>query len=340
MKWVLAGLLAVSVFEMRPAPADACGIKLVIKTSTPRKAVARSANPSHLLLLGTPPHRLERELAQAGHDVEVEPTPADAKRTTYQVVVVDSRQADEARAKFPGAVVIVRSGDVSSDIASVETNVSRRPVAVAEARTVVRATEARRPVAAGPTPSNKIVGAKAPGDSTGPEVAAKEPTKEPVTETPPPAKEPAKQPVAVKEPVKEPVSETPAPKEPAVVETTHPTATESKPAPAAKAATMHDELYFSYASSKLGKTGSLDRDVKWLNDHSSVNIVVEGYADPTGSHEANMALGQSRAESVRDYLVGKGIDTGRIEVVSYGDTRLKYGKADGRNRRAYIQPKQ
>ena len=336
MKWVLAGFLATSLFAIRPAPADACGIKLVIKTSTPRKAVARSSNPSHLLLLGTPPHRLERELAQAGHDVEVEATPADAKRSSYQVVVVDSRQADEARAKFPSAVVIVRSGDVSSDIASVETQVSRRPVAVAEARTVVRATEARRPVAAGPTPTANRIGAKSPGD-TGTEVAAKEPTPPKETPAPPPPKEPVKEAVKETPPPKEPVKETPPPKEPAITET-HTTPTETKPA--SKPATMHDEVYFSYASAKLGGTRSLDRDVKWLTSHSDVNIVVEGYADPTGSHEANMALGQSRAESVRDYLVSKGIDNGRIEVVSYGDTRLKYGKTDGRNRRAYIQPKE
>src|SRR5882757_9143059 len=101
MKWKLAGVLAVLAFEANVPPADACGIKLVIKTATPHKAIARSSNPSHLLLLGTPPHRLERELSAAGHDVEVAPNVSGAKRTSYAVVVVDPKEADESRAKFP-----------------------------------------------------------------------------------------------------------------------------------------------------------------------------------------------------------------------------------------------
>jgi hypothetical protein len=98
MKWYFAGVLAVFLVDVHAVPADACGIKLVIKTQTPRKAVARSSNPSHLLLLGTPPHRLERELSAAGHDVEVEPTVAAAKLSSYAVVVVDAKQVDDARA--------------------------------------------------------------------------------------------------------------------------------------------------------------------------------------------------------------------------------------------------
>ncbi|MBC7975954.1 MAG: hypothetical protein H7138_13365, partial [Myxococcales bacterium] len=130
-------------------PADACGIKLVIKTSTPRKSVARSSNPSHLLLLGTPPHRLERELSAAGHDVEVAPNLGAAKRSSYAVVVADPKEADESRSKFPGAVVLVRSGDVGADIVAVEGQVARKPVRTDESRQVVAARSGRRPVAAG-----------------------------------------------------------------------------------------------------------------------------------------------------------------------------------------------
>ena len=50
-------------------------------------------------------------------------------------------------------------------------------------------------------------------------------------------------------------------------------------------------------------------------------------------------LGQKRAEAVRDYLAAAGIDQSRMEVVSYGDTRLKYGRTDPRNRRVAIVKK-
>jgi peptidoglycan-associated lipoprotein len=76
--------------------------------------------------------------------------------------------------------------------------------------------------------------------------------------------------------------------------------------------------------------------VSWLTNSKDVHVIIEGHADPSGSHEGNMALGQKRAESVHDYLVSAGIDESRLEVISYGDTHLRYGRTDGRNRRAAI----
>lgn len=320
MKWKFAGLLAVLLVDIHAPPADACGIKLVIKTQTPRKAVARSSNPSHLLLLGTPPHRLERELTAAGHDVEVAPTVAAARQTSYAVVVVDSRQADEARAKFPGAIIVVRSGDVSNDISSIEDRVARKPVRANESLPVVAAREARRPIAAGPTASSHpVVAAKSP-----------EPA-EPVTSSAPP-------PAPVKEP---PQNVAVAPKQPPVEQrpAREPPAAPLPRAPRESAA-FHGEVYFGLNSANLGdRAAALDRAARWLTESPDVHVFIEGYADPTGSHEGNMILGQSRAESVRDYLAGKGIDQARMEVVSYGDTRLKYGRTDPRNRRVAIVKK-
>jgi outer membrane protein OmpA-like peptidoglycan-associated protein len=322
MKWTLAALLAAAVFGTQPQSADACGIKLVIKTSTPHKAIARSSNPSHLLLVGSPPHRLERELSAAGHDVEVEPDLAAAKRPNYSVVVTDPDHANEARTKFNGATVIVRSGDVSSDIASVETTVARRPVDTATSKPVIATSEDKRKLpirVGGGTETHKVVAFKEASAPT--PVTAEQPRPEPTK----PAPEPTKP--AITETAQPPVKETPAPRP-------------VKETPTVVASFRGDEVYFSLGSSTVGgKNGTLDRDAKNLTGNTGVNVVVEGYADPTGSHEANMALGQSRAEAVRDYLVTAGVDTGRIEVISYGDTRLKYGKTDGRNRRVAIQPK-
>lgn len=320
MKWNLAGALAFLAFELSsPAPADACGVKLVVKTKTPRKTVARSSNPSRLLLVGTPPHRLERELAAAGHDVEVAPSLGDAKRTSYAVVVVDNKQAGETKAKFPDAAVVVRSGDVVADISSVEGKVARKPVRVDEGRAVVAARPVRQPIAAGPT-----------GPKPTP-VAAKEPT-------PPPEPTP---PTVVKEPTPPAISKTVTP--PTPVEPTPPAVKEPAPTKppktVAKVTAFRDEIYFGVARAKVAKNVLLDRAVRWLNDNPSLNVVIEGYADPTGDHAINMTLSQNRAESVRDYLIAAGIDGGRLEVTPFGDTKLKYGYADPRNRRVVIRPK-
>jgi outer membrane protein OmpA-like peptidoglycan-associated protein len=330
MKWKLAGLLAVLVVDLRAPPADACGIKLVIKTQTPRKAVARSSNPSHLLLLGTPPHRLERELSAAGHDVEVAPTVADAKQSSYAVVVVDAKQTDEARARFPGALLVVRSGDVTTDIASVESQVARKPVRTDEARPVIGAREARRPIAAGPTaPSHPVVAAKPP-----------EPVEPPARETAPPAPPQKAPPPPQKAPPPQNVTVAPRP---AVEQPAPPREPAPAPAPRPAVATREggrDEVYFGYNSANFGdRRGPLDRAVKWLSKDTDVHVVIEGHCDPTGTREGNMRLGQSRAESVRDYLVAQGIDQSRLEVISFGDTRLKYGRTDPRNRRVAIVKK-
>jgi peptidoglycan-associated lipoprotein len=288
MKWVLAGLL---VAMLRPAPADACGIHLVLKTPNVRPAtrMTRSSNPSHLLLLGVSPHRLERELKDAGHDVEIEAEAASARRIDYRVVVVDARDVAATSKLFPRAIIIGRSGDVSSDIVAVEQSLARPLVATGKQKPI-HADVFVPPIRTGgghpTTPLNSGGGGGA--------ITPPNPPPPPIVTTPPPP--------------------------PAV------------PAP-------RDEVYFGYASTKVAGKAALDREAKWLLDHSTAHVIVEGYADPTGTHEANMAIGQARAEAVRDYLVGAGVASERIEIMSYGDTQLKYGKADVRNRRVAIEPK-
>jgi outer membrane protein OmpA-like peptidoglycan-associated protein len=319
---LLAGILTALVVEMHMAPpAEACGVKLTIKSQTPRKAVARSSNPSDVLLLGEPPRRLERDLSAAGHRVEVAPSPAAAKRKSYAVVVTDSKQQEEARSSFSEAVILVRSGDTVADMRSVEKQVARKPVRADEGRTVVAARPTRQPIAAGPQPDpNRRV------------VAAKEPTEAPATTpttpapTPPTPTTPAER--VTTTPARPPVEQRPV---------TPPA--EPKPRPAAVAAGGPGEVFFAYNSFRLGSTAALDRTVRWLKDKSDVSIILEGHADPSGNSDDNMALAQRRAELVRDYLVSAGIDASRIEVVSFGDTRLKYGRNDGRNRRVAIVAK-
>jgi outer membrane protein OmpA-like peptidoglycan-associated protein len=327
MKWNLAAGLVTALFVHVHAapPADACGVKLTVKSSAPRKAVARTSNPSDVLLLGNPPRRLESDLSAAGHRVEVAPGASSAKRKTYAVVITDANLSDEARSSFPGAIVIVRSGDVTADMRSVEQQVGRKPVRTEEARTPVATRPTRAPIAAGPTPApeRKLVDASPPRDAT------PEPT------PPPPAERvaTATRPAEPKEPRAPKASDvTPAPAEPR-------TAPRANPAPKAtvvKPGAVHDEVYFTLGSFSFDNKAALNKAARWLTDASDVHVVVEGHADPTGTHEGNMVLSQKRAEFVRDFLVSAGIDQSRIEVMAFGDTRLRYGRADRRNRRAAI----
>jgi len=56
----------------------------------------------------------------------------------------------------------------------------------------------------------------------------------------------------------------------------------------------------------------------------TVTVLIEGHCDERGTDEYNLALGQNRADAIRDYLVSKGISADRLRTVSYGESRPKY----------------
>ena len=67
----------------------------------------------------------------------------------------------------------------------------------------------------------------------------------------------------------------------------------------------------------------LDTQVKWLTAkrHNKVNVIVQGYCDERGTREYNLALGERRANAVKEYLVSHGVDADRISTISYGKER-------------------
>ena len=332
MNWKLAGLITVFSFGVHAPPADACGVKLTIKSSAARKAAPRSSNPSEVLLLGSPPRRLERDLKAAGHRVDVASSASEAKKKSYAVVITDADKQGEARSTFSNSIVVVRSSDVGNDLRAVEGQVARKPVAAAADRTVVAARPARQPIAAGParTPDREMVAAAQPREP----VAAQPPTPTPT----PPAPTPAPTPTPPRETIAATATKPPevkAPRETPVVRERPPVREQ-----AAVETTLAQEMYFSTSSSKVGRGHwALTKSVRWLKANPDVNVVIEGHADPVGNPDANMALSQKRAEFVRDQLIAAGIDESRLEVMPYGDTQLKYGKKDRRNRRVSITAK-
>ena len=83
---------------------------------------------------------------------------------------------------------------------------------------------------------------------------------------------------------------------------------------------------------------ALDTQVAWLKKHDDVNVIVQGHCDDRGTREYNMALGERRANAVKQYLVSQGIEESRISTISYGKERpavLGNNEAAGaQNRRA------
>ncbi len=85
---------------------------------------------------------------------------------------------------------------------------------------------------------------------------------------------------------------------------------------------MHD-VYFDYDKSDLrpGDRGVVEKDAAFLTRHPDIKLVVAGHCDERGSAEYNIALGQSRAESMQRALVADGIPAASIQVISYGKER-------------------
>ena len=101
-----------------------------------------------------------------------------------------------------------------------------------------------------------------------------------------------------------------------------------------------DRVLFEVDQSTLSGQGRLilDGQTRWLTENSDYTAIIEGHADEQGTREYNVALGERRANSVRDYLISKGISSSRLRVVSYGKERpIEICSAEGcyaKNRRA------
>jgi peptidoglycan-associated lipoprotein len=65
----------------------------------------------------------------------------------------------------------------------------------------------------------------------------------------------------------------------------------------------------------------LDAKIPILTANTGVTIRIAGHTDDRGSGEYNLQLGQRRAAAARDYLTARGVNTARIELVSYGEER-------------------
>ena len=89
------------------------------------------------------------------------------------------------------------------------------------------------------------------------------------------------------------------------------------------AVNVGDRVFFESDQTTLSQTAqaTLDKQAQWLSRYGNYAFTVEGHADERGTREYNFALGARRAESVKEYLVAKGIPASRMKTISYGKER-------------------
>ena len=90
-----------------------------------------------------------------------------------------------------------------------------------------------------------------------------------------------------------------------------------------------DRVFFATNKSTLttASRDTLRKQAAWMRKKKNLTLTIEGHADERGTREYNLALGERRANAVKDYLMTYGISGNRISVISYGKERpVKFWK--------------
>ena len=98
-------------------------------------------------------------------------------------------------------------------------------------------------------------------------------------------------------------------------------------------------VFFAFNSSELSADAKsvLDSNVEYLKANPTIEVQIEGHCDERGGVQYNIALGEKRAQTVRNYLMAMGVASSRITMISFGKERpLSFGHDEdswGQNRR-------
>ncbi|MEO8218813.1 MAG: peptidoglycan-associated lipoprotein Pal [Acidobacteriota bacterium] len=102
------------------------------------------------------------------------------------------------------------------------------------------------------------------------------------------------------------------------------------------------DAFFNYDEAGLSTDAqeALTESATWLKAHAAYNLQVEGHCDSRGTEQYNLALGDRRANTAKDYLITLGVDGSRITTISYGEERpFDTGTSEAayaKNRRAHL----
>jgi len=88
-------------------------------------------------------------------------------------------------------------------------------------------------------------------------------------------------------------------------------------------ASAGDRVFFAFDRSDITPEAqeTLARQADWLRRYPNVTVTIEGHCDERGTREYNLALGERRAQAVKNVLVAMGIPASRISTISYGKER-------------------
>ena len=105
--------------------------------------------------------------------------------------------------------------------------------------------------------------------------------------------------------------------------------------PAVVAPIVFEDVHFDFDRYSLRPEAlrTLDEAVRVLQQNPDVHVEIEGHTCNIGTAEYNLALGERRANSVKDYLVSRGIGADRFRTISYGEERPKYDNSREETRR-------
>ena len=84
-----------------------------------------------------------------------------------------------------------------------------------------------------------------------------------------------------------------------------------------------DRVYFETDKHNINSASAftLESQANWLKSTPGFQIIIEGHCDERGTREYNLALGERRANSVKEFLVSLGVEPGRVTTISYGKER-------------------
>ena len=111
---------------------------------------------------------------------------------------------------------------------------------------------------------------------------------------------------------------------------------------AAKTKFENEDIYFDFDSVQLTPEAQsvLTEKAKWLRENPGATVMIEGHADNRGTNEYNLALGEGRAKSAKTFLTDLGIDSSRLNTISYGEERpVDLGQTESawaKNRRVHF----
>jgi peptidoglycan-associated lipoprotein len=102
------------------------------------------------------------------------------------------------------------------------------------------------------------------------------------------------------------------------------------------------DAFFGFDESALpaDAQAALNLSADWLKKHPEYNVLIEGHCDERGTEQYNLALGDRRANTAKQYLTTLGVDASRMRTVSYGEERpFDQGHDEAawaKNRRAHL----